>query len=102
MRGIGVEKTAAIGAKHFDRDLRGHGAYRDGLFGALQRCRIDVSAESLGHPLPHQEQRIGYADRNEDVERRTGDIDPEITDRADRIASEAANERHGECDAGSR
>ena len=31
MRGIGVDIAAAIGAKHFDRDLRSHRALHDSL-----------------------------------------------------------------------
>ena len=31
MRGVGVRVTAAVGAEHFDRDLRGHRALHDGL-----------------------------------------------------------------------
>ena len=90
MRGVGVEEAAAIGAEHLDRDLRGDRADRDGLLGAFERGRIDIGAERLRHALPDQEQRVDDADRQQDVERAAGDIDPEI---ADRLASRRARSR---------
>ena len=81
MRGVGVEEAAAIGAEHLDRDLRGDRADRDGLLGAFERRRVDIGAERLRHALPDQEQRVGHADRQQDVERAARDIDPEIADR---------------------
>ena len=102
MRGIGIEEAAAIGAEHLDGDLRGDRADRDGLLGAFERRRVHVGAERLRNALPDQEQRIGHADRDEDVERAAGDIDPEIADRAHRVPREAADERDGEHDAGRR
>ena len=100
MRGIGVEEAAAIGAQHLDRDLRRDRADRDGLLGAFERCRVDIGAERLRNPLPDQEQRIGNADRNEDVERAAGHIDPEISDRLRRMARKAADDSDSEHDAG--
>jgi len=94
MCGIGVKKTATVGAEHLDRDLRGDRPDRDGLFRAFERCRVDVGAERLGHALPDQDQRKRYADRNEEVERATGDIDPEITDAARGVPRETADERN--------
>ena len=100
--GVGVEEAAAIGAEHLDRDLRGDRADRDGLLGAFQRRGVDVGAERLRHALPDQEQRVDDADRQQDVERAAGDIDPEIADRAHRGAGEAADQRHRQHDAGRR
>ena len=102
MRGIGVEEAAAIGAEHLDRDLRGDRADRDGLLGAFQRRRIDIGAERLRHALPDQEQRVDDADRQQDVERAAGDIDPEIADRLHRGARKAADQRDRQHDAGRR
>ena len=78
------------------------GANRDRLLGAFQRRRVDVGAQRLRHALPDQEQRIGHANRNEDVQRAARDIDPEIAHRAHRVPCEAANQRHREHDAGRR
>ena len=86
MRSIGVEETAAVGAEHLDGDLRGNGPHRDRLFAAFKRGGFDIGPERLGHALPNQEKRIDDADRQQDVERATGDIDPEIADRAHRRA----------------
>ena len=58
------------------------GPDRDGLLGAFQRRRLDIGAERLRHALPDQEQRVDDADRQQDVERAAGDIDPEIADRS--------------------
>ncbi len=100
VRGVGVEKAAAVGAEHLDRDLRGDRADRDGLLGAFQRRRVDVRAERLRDPLPDQEQRVRHADRQQDVEGAARDIDPEIADRAHRVPREAADQRDREDDAG--
>ncbi len=102
MRGVGVEEAAAIGAEHLDGDLRGDRANRDGLLGAFQRDGIDVSAERLRHTLPHQEQGVDDADRQQDVERAAGDIDPEVTDGPGRGAGETADQRHCQHDSGRR
>ena len=103
MRGIGVEEAAAIGAEHLDRDLRGDRADRDGLLGAFERRRIDIGAERLRHALPDQEQRDDDADRQQDVERAAGDIDPEIADRSwTECARKTADQRNREHDAGRR
>ena len=102
MRGIGVEEAAAICAEHLDRDLRGNRPDRDGLLGPFHCRRIHVRAKCLRHALPDQEQRVGHADGDEDVERNAGDIDPKIADGAHRVPREAADERDGEHDASRR
>ena len=86
VRGIGIEEPAAIGAEHLDRDLRGNRPDRDGLLGAFKRRRLDIGAERLRHALPHQKQRGDNADRQQDIERAAGDIDPEIADRLGRTS----------------
>ena len=73
---IGVEEAAAIGAEHLDRDLRRHGANRDGLLGAFERRRLDIGAERLRHALPDQEQRVDDADRQQHIERACGSHRP--------------------------
>ena len=102
MRGIGVEEAAAIGAEHLDRHLRGDRADRDGLLGAFQRGGVDIGTERLRHALPDQKQRGDDADRHQDVERASGDIDPEVADRLHRRAGEAADQNEREHDAGRR
>ena len=100
VRGVGVEKAAAIGAEHLYRDLRGDRPERDGLLGAFQRRCIDVGAERLRDALPDQKQCVRHADRQQHVERAARDIDPEVADRTHRVPREAANQCHGKHDAG--
>ena len=102
MRGVGVEEAAAIGAQHLDRHLGGDRAHRDGLLGAFQRCCLNVGAQRLWHALRDKEERVHDANRQEDVERAAGDIDPEIADGPDGRAGEPADQRDGENDAGGR
>ena len=102
MRSIGVEEAAAIGAEHLHRDLGGNRAHGNGLLGAFQRCRINIRPKCLRHTLPHQKQGIRNADRNENVERATSHIDPEIADGSCGGTREAANERDCEHDTGRR
>ncbi len=102
MRSIGVEKAAAIGAEHLNRDLRGDRTDCDRLLGAFQRGRVDIGTERLRDALPDQEQRVGHANRQQDVERATRDIDPEAADRAHGMPRKAADQCHREHDAGRR
>ena len=93
---VGVEEAAAIGAEHLDGDLRGDRPDRDGLLRTFQRGRFHIRAERLRNTLPDQEQRVNDADRQQDVERAAGDIDPEIPDGPGRCARKTADQRHGE------
>ena len=99
MGGIGVEEAAAVGAEHLDGDLRGHGPDGNRLLGAFQRRRIHIGAEGLRHALPDEEQPIDDTNRQQDVKRAAGDIDPEVANRAHRCAREAADEGHRQHDA---
>ena len=72
------------------------------LLGAFKRRRVDIGPERLRNALPDQEQRIGHADRDEDVERATGHIDPEIANGAHRMPRKAADDRDRKHDAGRR
>src|SRR5262249_52395481 len=98
--GIGVEKSAAIGAKHLDRDLRGDRANSDGLLGAFERGRVDIRAKRLRDALPDQKERIGDADREQDVKRAAGDIDPEAADGTYRMTRKTTNKRNRQHNAG--
>ena len=102
VRRVGVEKAAAIGAEHLDRDLRGDRAHRNGLLAAFERGRVHVRAERLRHALPDQEQCVDDAHRQQDVERAPRDIDPEIPHGPRRCPREAADQRDREHDTGGR
>src|SRR3984885_4918795 len=96
MRGIGVEKAAAIGTQHLDRLLRGDGAHAQGLgvrrqglgngfalgifqrlpggveFGlgvrqGLHRGDVLVGVEVLDDPLAHENQPQEQRDRQQDI-----------------------------------
>ena len=100
MRGIGIDEAAAIGAEHLDGDLGGDGADGDRLFRALESRRVNIRRQRLRHALPDEEQGIGNADRDQDVEGAASDIDPEIAHRLGRGAGKAADERDCKHDAG--
>ena len=72
------------------------------VLGAFERRRLDVRAKGLRNSLPDQEQRVDDTNRQQDVERATGDIDPEVADRARRRARKSTDERHRQHDAGRR
>jgi hypothetical protein len=100
VRRVGVEKAAAVGAEHLDRNLRSDRADGDCLLRPFERRCVDVGTERLRHPLPDQKQSEGNANRNEDVERAAGDIDPEIAHRARGVTRKAADQRDRQHDAG--
>ena len=100
MRRVGVEEAAAIGAELLDGDLRGGRALAIDLLGALERGRVDIGAEVLRHALPDEDQRGDDRQRQQHVERAAREVDPEIADGLGRGAREAADQRHGERDAG--
>ena len=100
VRGVGVEEAAAVGAQHLDDFLRGDRPLGDHLLGALERGRLGVGAEILRHALPDEEQADDDADRQQDVERAAGEIDPEVADALGRAPGEAADQRDRQRDAG--
>ena len=100
MRGVDVEEAAAVGADGLDDDLRGDRPLGDGLLGALQGRGIDIAAQILRHALPDEDQADDDRERQQDVERAAGQIDPEIADGLRRPADEAADEGDGDGDAG--
>ena len=62
---VGVEETAAVGAQHFDRFLRCHGALPDGLRlgGLLERMDHSVRIEVLRNTLPYKQKAVDNAGR---------------------------------------
>ena len=102
MRRIGVEKAAAVGPKLLDNLLARHRADRDGLFRALQRRCVDRAGQRLRYAERDEDQRPDHCDRQEDVKRDPGQIDPEIADRGRRGARESAHQREGHRETGRR
>ena len=99
MRGIGVEKTAAIVAQQLDRFLAGDRSDRNGLFPALQRRYVDRPKQGLRRPQGQKQHSDNNGQGQQHIERGAGHIDPEIADRfrllADKSAGEAYRHRHG-------
>ncbi len=81
VRGVGVEEAAAVGAEHLDRHLARDGPERDRLLGAFERRRLGIGTERLRDALPHEEQRVDGAERQQHVERAAGEVDPEGAER---------------------
>ena len=70
-----------------------------GLFRTCERRRIDIGPQVLGYALPDEEKRCDYRDRQQDVERAAGEIDPKIAKAARLTPGKAANQGNGQCDA---
>ena len=128
--GVGVEKAAAVGAEHFDRDLGGDGALGDGLgvddlvnhhgglavggedgvalvvgLGDLDGVGIEdlgggVGLEVLDDALRDEEEGEDQTERGEQVVSDADGIDPEVADGLGGVAGDAAHEGGGDGDAG--
>ena len=69
------------------------GPLRDRLLEAFDRDHVGIRVEVLRHALPHEQQRAHDGDRKKDVEQNPGHVDPEIAQRLDGRARDAAEER---------
>jgi hypothetical protein len=118
MRAVGVEESAAVGAQHLDRLLRGHRPLRDRLRRHQRRCRFPictcsgyrlrldelhrvVGLEVLHHALRDQRQRIHNRDRQQHPQRAARQVHPEVAQRLRLAPRDASNEsnrqRHAGC-----
>ena len=106
---IDVEEPAAVRAELLDRDLRSSGAERYDLLFHLRLLRHRIAlfildrvalgielrgivgdglgerhglvfAEGLHNSLRDEQQRLNQRKRHQDVKRRAGEIEPEVTD----------------------
>ena len=104
MRRIRIEKTPAVCAQHFDSFLGSNGSLCDHLLRALDRFRDRVGMQVLNDALRAKEQRGNEGDRQKDVDRRAGQIDPKVPQAVHLLACEAANQcnRHGDAGCGGR
>ena len=100
VRRIGVEEAAAVGAELLDDFLARHRSDRNGLLRPFERGRVDGAGESLRNAERHKDEGENHRDRQEDVERHPGQIDPEIADRRGGRAGESAHQREGHREAG--
>src|SRR5262249_29678862 len=78
MRRVGIEKAAAIGAKHLDGHLAGDGAQGDVLIRAFQRVRRHAASKRLRYAVPYKEKRKYDGHWQQHVKIGAGEIDPEI------------------------
>ena len=95
MRGIGVKEAAAICAKLLDRLLARHWANGYDLLGSLKRRRFDRASECLRSSERDERKSDDDRQRQQYVERRAREIDPEIADGRRFRASEATHQRKG-------
>ena len=102
MRRIGVEKAAAVGAELLDDLLARDRPDRYGLLGAFQSRGVDGPGQRLRHAESDEDQRPDDRDRQEDVKRDSGHIDPEIADSGRRGARKAAHQRESHRETGRR
>jgi hypothetical protein len=70
----------------------------DGLvvLGRLHDCDLRVRAERLHHALGDEPERPEEGERQQDVERRAREIDPEVADRLGRASGESTDQRDGD------
>ncbi len=99
VRTVGVEEAATIGAEHLDRFLRCDRADRERLLDAFEGRHIDRSRQCLRHAARDEEDRVGDAKREQQIQRHARHVGPEITDRRCAAARKAAEQRKGERDA---
>ena len=64
----------------------------------VTRCMAEV----LNHALRAKEKRADDGDRQQDIDRAPGHVDPEIADRVDLLPGEAAHQRDGDGQSGRR
>src|ERR1700745_1210893 len=95
MSRVCVEETAAICAQHLDGELRSQGALGDRLARAFQRLDCLIRLKILNATLRNKEQSGQNANWKQDVERPTGDINPEISYGLRGVPCESANQRYG-------
>ncbi len=95
MRGIGVEEAAAVGAELLDDLLAGDRPDRNGLLRPFERHRFDRAGEGLRHAESDEHQSADERDRQKNVERDAGHIDPEIADSRRARACKAAHQSEG-------
>ena len=99
MRRIRTEVAAAVGPELLDRDDAGGDAAGDLLLGPLDRRRRGGALERHRRALPDHEDGHEQRERQEQAERRAGQIDIEIAELSQAIAGQAANDGHGGGDA---
>ena len=99
MSGVGVEEAAAVGAELLDDLLARDRSDRDRLLRALEGRRVDRAGERLRHSESDKRERADDRDREEDVKRDAGQVDPEVPDRRRRRARKSAYERERHCKA---
>ena len=102
MGGIGVEEAAAVGAELLDDFLARHRPDGDRLLRPFERGRIDRAGKRLRNAEGEQDEGADERDRQQDVERHAGHIDPEIADRRGGRAGESAHQRERHREAGRR
>ena len=109
MGAVGARDAGAVKSQHLGRGKRGHWSLYDplhgGLRGADRRFRLiddgglGVRAEIHRYALPDIQRGKDQADRQEQIQRDTREIHPEISDVRRLFAGDAAHQHRGHGDA---
>ena len=104
MRGDGPHRQGLRGGYrgHFGGFAVGTGRARRRVVDGLRERNLCVSLEVLNHALAGQYHREQRSERQQNVERDAGYVNPKITDGIDAVARKAANQRKGHRHAGGR
>src|ERR1035437_68527 len=94
MRGVRVEKSAAIRSEHLYYLLRSDWPHRNDLLHAFKRRRSDVRGKILDHPACHEHDTNHYGYRKQHIERSPHEIDPKIAERMNGCANKTSHDCH--------
>ena len=81
VRGIDIEEAAAVAAQKFDGFLRRYRPAGNRLRHIFERSGFDRWGQGLRHALRNEKESRQHADREQNVERAAGEIDPKIANR---------------------
>ncbi len=99
VRGVRIEEPAAVRAELLDDLLRGNRSARQVLGVAGERRDLGEAVEVLHHAARDQYDRADDRDREQQPERPSEQVDPEVSDRAGPAAREATHQGDGHRDA---
>ena len=100
MRRVGVEETTAVTTQQLDRFLGSDGPACQDLLNAFEGRHADRRPERLRYTLPNEKQRADRGYWKQEVERYSGQVDPEIADGRRTTAGETAHQRKRDGDTG--
>ena len=93
---VDAEEAATVGAELLDGDLRGGRAERQQLLLAFQGVERQIGRQTLGNPLPDQQQRHDQRHGQQHIEAEAHQILPEVAKVYGLLAGETAEQRDGD------